>query len=392
MKTKTILITLIGLLTVTVLIFQACKKEEEKNQVPTCKITAPANGQEITKGEKVMISVEANDSDGNITEVRFFIDGVGKSSANSFPYNYEWDTDNESIGNHILKATSIDNSGGSNSDEISVEVIQGGSAPIAGFNADQTSGIVSLTVNFTDISTNNPTSWHWDFGNGSTSSEQNPTYTYNSAGTYTITLTATNEYGSDTKTKVDYITSTNTGNYTDPRDGQTYNIVNIGSQTWFAENLNYETSNSWWYGNSSTNGNIYGRLYTWNAALTACPSGWHLPSDEEWKTLEMYLGMSQSEADATSWRGTDEGKKMKSTSGWNSNGNGTDAVGFSALPGGDRYPNGDFCHLGDTGYWWSATEGTNDYAWYRRLHYISDKVNRHYTGRDYGFSVRCLLD
>ena len=137
--------------------------------------------------------------------------------------------------------------------------------------------------------------------------------------------------GSDTETKTNFIIVK--GTVTDPRDDQTYSIVTIGSQTWFAENLNYETPDSWWYDNSSANGDVSGRLYTWNAAVTACPGGWRLSHDDDWKTLEMLLGMSQSEADKTEQRGTDEGKKLKSTSGWSSSGNGTDEVGFSALPG-----------------------------------------------------------
>ena len=64
-------------------------------------------------------------------------------------------------------------------------------------------------------------------------------------------------------------------------DGNNYAVVTIGQQTWFAENLNYQTADSWWYDNSSTNGDIYGRLYTWSAALNSCPAGWHLPSDAE---------------------------------------------------------------------------------------------------------------
>ena len=181
------------------------------------------------------------------------------------------------------------------------------------------------------------------------------------------------------------------GTFTDPRDGQTYNTIEIGSQTWFAENLNYETTNSWWYDNSSANGDIYGRLYTWDAALTACPSGWHLPSDDEWKTLEMQLGMSQSQANATGWRGTDEGEKMKSTSGWYNNGNGTNSSGFSALPGGYRNYNGHFSFVEKRAHFWSSTEHGAD-AWYRYLSYYYVGVYRRYSSQGYGFSVRCVKD
>lgn len=269
--------------------------------------------------------------------------------------------------------------------------------PVAGFTADPTSGTAPLTVNFTDQSTNSPTSWQWDFGDGASSTEQNPVHTYNNAGTYTVTLTASNSYGSNPEVKADYITVTNggggTGTFTDPRDGQTYNIVTIGSQTWFAENLNYKTTNSWWYNNDPANGDVYGRLYTWDAAMTACPSGWHLPSDNEWKTLEMYLGMSQSEADGEGLRGKDEGGKMKETgtSHWDfPNTGATNTSGFTALPGGGRDSSGSFGGLGHFGGWWSSTEDSGTTAWIRGLGFQYDEVARNHNYKTTGRSIRCL--
>lgn len=184
-----------------------------------------------------------------------------------------------------------------------------------------------------------------------------------------------------------------TGSFTDPRDGQNYTTVDIGSQTWFAENLNYQTTNSWWYNNSSANGNIYGRLYTWDAALTACPSGWHLPNDEEWKTLEMALGMSQSEAEYTGMRGIDEGGKMKEagTTHWDSPNTGAiNTSAFTALPGGVRVVNGNFLNYGKNGNWWSSTEFLETGAWCRGLFFNSSSVSRNYTNKMYSYSIRCL--
>ena len=135
----------------------------------------------------------------------------------------------------------------------------------------------------------------------------------------------------------------NNGTFTDSRDGQEYKWVKIGEQIWMAENLNYETgTGSWVYDNSTSNAATYGRLYDWETPCDVCPSGWHLPSDDEWKQLEMAIGMSQSDADDSGWRGTDEGSKLKATSSWSSNGNGTDVYGYTALPGGCRYYNGSF--------------------------------------------------
>jgi len=95
-------------------LFGGCKEEEpipEENKIPTCEITSPINGAEIIMGETVTINVDANDSDGNVTEVRFYIDGNGVASASSFPYNYEWNTSAEELGNHIIKVSAKENDG-----------------------------------------------------------------------------------------------------------------------------------------------------------------------------------------------------------------------------------------------------------------------------------------
>ena len=173
-----------------------------------------------------------------------------------------------------------------------------------------------------------------------------------------------------------------TAEFTDTRDGKVYKIVSIGSQIWMAENLNYDIpddTSDVCYENSAENCAKYGRLYTWDAASVACPDGYHLPSNDEWDTLDDYVG-----GDVTT--------KLKSASGWKryklKSGNGTDEYGFSALPGG-YYDSGDgFKHAGGSGDWWSATN------------YISRTILPCvYCGPSYmrpgnarKFSVRCVQD
>lgn len=265
----------------------------------------------------------------------------------------------------------------------------------ANFSVNITDGTAPLSVNFTDQSINNPTSWQWDFGDGGKSTQQNPIHIYNNEGHYTVQLIASNDFESDTKIKNNYITVTGeiiTGTFNDPRDGQIYNTVEIDNQTWFSENLNFVTTNSWWYDNDPANGDIYGRLYTWDAAIFACPTGWHLPSDDEWKELEIYLGMSQTEADNIEWRGTNQGKQMKSTSGWHANGNGINSVGFTALPGGYRFNDGSFQRLGERGTFWSSSAGSDASAWYRNPSFNEDQVYRNNFNTANSYSVRCLKD
>jgi uncharacterized protein (TIGR02145 family) len=169
--------------------------------------------------------------------------------------------------------------------------------------------------------------------------------------------------------------------FTDKRDGKTYRTVVIGGKTWMAQNLNYQTGNSWCYKNDNSNCNKYGRLYDWKTAMTACPSGWHLPSNQEWDGLVDAVG-----GDAMA------GKKLKSTSGWSENGNGTDEYGFSALPGGGRRPDSNFYYVGGTGYWWTATEDNAYYAYLRDVYCYGGGVYLFNYDKGYAWSVRCVGD
>ena len=185
------------------------------------------------------------------------------------------------------------------------------------------------------------------------------------------------------------------GRFTDIRDAQSYEYVKIGKQIWMAENLAFKTSSgSWAYDNDENNVDTYGRLYDWETAIKACPEGWHLPSDDEWKQLEIYLGMSESEVGAMNWRGIDEGKKMKSTSGWHNNDNGTNFSGFNGLPGGNRDTDGSFDYLGRNCDWWSSSINSSKVkvVWGRGLDFGSDQVNRGRGNKEGGVSIRCVKD
>jgi len=175
--------------------------------------------------------------------------------------------------------------------------------------------------------------------------------------------------------------SINYGSFRDARDGKTYKTVTINRKTWMRENLNNTSSGSWCYKSDDSNCDKYGRLYDWNTAKKNCPLGFHLSSRQEWESLMATAGGKDA-----------AGKKLKATSGWNNNGNGTDDFGFSALPGGDRNPSGDFNYAGYDGNYWTATEGGSNYAYKQSMDYDSDNVNESNERKNNGYSVRCVAD
>ena len=168
--------------------------------------------------------------------------------------------------------------------------------------------------------------------------------------------------------------------------GGSSETVTLGGLKWMTKNLNVETADSWCYENSPDSCAKYGRLYTWEAAKTACQSvGMRLPTNAEWGALVTAAGGYST-----------AGSKLKSSSGWNyySGISSTDEFGFSALPGGHRYSNGGFYRAGYNGNWWTAAEDDGSYAYYRSMDYngVSVYEDYYYYDKSYGYSVRCVKD
>ncbi|RIH63819.1 hypothetical protein D1164_17955 [Mariniphaga sediminis] len=187
--------------------------------------------------------------------------------------------------------------------------------------------------------------------------------------------------------------------FTDTRDGHVYKIVTIGNQTWMAENLAYDAGTGCYaYNNDESNVAIYGRLYTWNAAMAGgttpgaqgiSPDGWHIPTIAEWEELRSYLGGEEV-----------AGGKMKTT-GTIQDGTGlwvtpntaaTNESGFSGLPGGIVNYSGNSEAIGIYGFWWSSNQTTTTTAANMRLDFGSGYLVRQDLNKIYGQSIRCIKD
>src|ERR1035437_6427464 len=182
-----------------------------------------------------------------------------------------------------------------------------------------------------------------------------------------------------------------TGNLVDSRNGRQYKTVKIGTQIWMAENLAFKaTSGCYAYENNENNAKIYGYLYNWETATKVCPSGWHLPSKLEWATLNTYLGgdslshVKLIEVGSNHWKNPDPTV--------------TNESGFTALPGGlfsasNFRPDIKFEHIGNYGYWWSATEDSEPgslNAWFRVLGDYFKNEEMDVASKVRGSSVRCV--
>lgn len=235
------------------------------------------------------------------------------------------------------------------------------------------------------------------------------------------------QYGNE----LSFTTTWSAENSVKDAEGNLYKTVRIGNQTWMAQNLKVrkyadgtpilqvKDKDTWfnfseaskaycYYDNEPNNSYIYGALYTWAAASNGsessdlnpsgiqgvCPDGWHLPSDSEWKELEIYLGMNPEDADKEEWRGAGVGGKMKREGSvlWKSpNSGANNESGFDALPGGYRHGSAEFLDIGSTARFWTSTMN-NTYGWFRRLDYDTSAINRFSDGLYRGHSVRCVQD
>ncbi len=202
-------------------------------------------------------------------------------------------------------------------------------------------------------------------------------------------------------------------------DGNEYRTVIIGDQEWMAENLrtthyangdsipNVRESSAWanlesgawaYYNNQDYFVTHYGKLYNWyavNDPRDLCPAGWRVPTNDDWKNLEKFLGMPLSELDKTGRRGTAENiaGKLKSDDMelWQSLHDGvSNESGFSGLPGGIRSTTGSFEGIGDLALWWSSSEADDRHAWMRLLSHSNAHIDMLYSDKRSGFSVRCI--
>ena len=191
------------------------------------------------------------------------------------------------------------------------------------------------------------------------------------------------------------------GSFTDIRDNHVYLTVEIGTQTWMAQNLNFASENSLCYAGDNTYCETYGRLYSWAEAMSisliynsaiwggasearqgVCPSGWHLPTAAEWDALASFLGTNSA------------GKILKTTTGWDEDGNGTDNYGFGAQAAGLCDGSGTTaCHREhEYGVWFTATEVSNYKAEYRFMYKTSDNISMDGYGKFDAFSIRCVMN
>lgn len=223
-----------------------------------------------------------------------------------------------------------------------------------------------------------------------------------------------------------------TWTFEDIRDGNVYTAITLGDQCWMAENLRYlpnvvggnsgSNASPWFYVHGYMGMDVaaamatpayatYGVLYNWPAAMQGaasstsnpsgvqgiCPDGWHLPSDEEMKQLEMHLGLSMAQANNTGYRGTNQGSRLAGNSTlWTA-----DALtanpffgssGFMGLPGSVRSIGSFGNTISEQFAWWTATEQTTTTAWYRNLQYSQTGILRNHIEREFGMAVRCVCD
>jgi len=336
----------------SIILLSACKEEE--NVGPTVRITSPREDATLLKGEIIPIKAMADDEDGSIAELSIYIEGDRKATSESSTLIYNWDTEDYEVGEYVLNALAADDDG--------------------------TSQVVNMTVLL-------------DAAGG-----LNPDLSYGSMNDI---------------------------------EGNSYATIELGDQVWMAENLkasqysdgtpiteisdeaewkamNIDAQAYCWYNNLSEYSDSTGALYTWAAVMNGglssaavpsgiqgvCPDGWHLPSDGEWKLLEMHLGMSQADADNYDWRGSDEGGQLKEQgfTKWQiPNTGASNSSGFTAVPGGFRSALGAFYGMDQNAAFWTATqeEGEDD-AWVRIINFDNDRVYRHYNDMRLGLSVRCV--
>lgn len=309
--------------------------------------------------------------------------------------------DYETKNSYVIEIETNDNKGGTFRKDFTITVTDTNEAPTA-IALSKTSiaennpintviGTLSTTdPNTDDRHTYTLVSGRSDFKIDGNNLRASKVFDYEANNNYVIRIETNDGKGGTFQKEFTIMITGGDGKSTMTYNGKTYKTSKIGMQWWMAENLNdssHTSGSSFCYADKTSNCDTYGLLYSWAAAadIAAKVPGWHLPTDDEWKTLERYLGMSESALDSTGFRGTDEGTKLKQS----------DSLSFNALLSGYYFflpKGGDFISINEVGFFWSASPFGNGTFWGR---YVFDKqirIGRSFGNRGLAISVRLIKD
>jgi uncharacterized protein (TIGR02145 family) len=387
-------------------------EEVEKNQVPTISFIHPMDSSAFMPGDSILFTVEVNDFENDMREVRFYLNGDGVIADQEWPYSYTWHTSLSDSGYNTIKAEAIDNLGEIGKAEITVTIQQ--TPPIATFSGSPSTGTPLTVFTFDasyswdqeDDADQLQIRWDWE-SDGQWDTEysnakiENHQFKY--VGLYLITMEVKDRGNAVTEDSRILIIEEDTTcvDY----DGNEYATIHIGNQIWMAENLRtthyttgqpipYLTQNELWsttdsnasciYNNDEGNAAIYGRLYNWDAATHygLAPNGWRVPGRQDLEQLIEFLG------------GADiAGGKLKENglSHWLEPNESNNESGFSALPGGGRLSDGTYVDLGRIGgYWTNSPESGTNSVMYFHLSNDTTALELYPADKQSGLSIRCI--
>ena len=416
------------ILAIVCIFIQCDKKSTEPDQVELVRIEILPATVSLYPGQSKQFQCTAYYSDDSFENV---VEGVNWSTSPGTSGQINATglfTATEQVGNETITATYQDKQAQAVAE---IQPLPAG-APTASFTITPATGSIDTVFTFDASACSDnedpvdelQVTWDWE-GDGSWdteySTEKIATHRYNMPGTYAVNLRVKDTSGLTftTEQTLTVLPSSEENVPITDIDGNVYQTVRIGNQVWTAENLkvthfrngdpipNVTDSTEWnglttsaycAYNNDESVAEVYGYLYNAyavNDTQNIAPAGWHVPSDDEWKDLEIFLGMAHNQADSIGWRGELEGARLKEegTAHWNPpNEEAYDDLGFTALPGGFRAGNAGFYGMGDNTNLWTSTEAANNRQWNRALNTNLPKISRRSFDKKNGFSVRLIKD
>ncbi|MEN8226146.1 MAG: FISUMP domain-containing protein [Bacteroidota bacterium] len=416
----------------------SCKKDD-KPDIPdaiSCTITAPADSSTVQIGNIVTIAVSISGFNDK-ARVSFSLDTVQISEDLEAPFEFTWNTEGWETGPHTVIANAYESTSHV-SDEITITLIDTIiplHTPVALISITPETGNTDSIFSFDASGSYDLESaaeellYRWDFdGDGSWDTDFTMDnfflHKYTHPNNYLVKLEVmdTDSMTGDTTLSLHVSHSGSQGAcqgyVTVPHGGKVYHTVGIGYQCWLRENMDIgtmitagspqtdnDTIEKYCYDNDVENCEKYGGLYQWKEMTDyfplpgvqgICPTGWHIPSDDEWKELEAYVdthyGLGDPVWDETSFRGYDAGKNLKSLLGWHSGGNGNNLYDFKAIPGGFWESGIYFNAAGEEARFWSTSRDDGQNAAMRMLKFDDDRIYRSYHWQEAAFSVRCIRD